>query len=283
MKERLDKLIIEKNILDTRERAKAFIMGGSITVNGERVRKPGTLIEVDSVIKVQRTNNGYVSRGGIKLAGALKEFTIEIKGAYCLDIGASTGGFADCLLQNGAGYIIAVDVGKNQIAYKLRNNPQIRVIEKFNARYIDRLEIDRSPDIVTIDVSFISIRYIVKPLLRIVDLHTDILALIKPQYELERPCIGFKGVVRDADVHKMVLLKLHDFFLTQGFEVKAYCFSPLKGPKGNIEFFVHLKPFYRAPAPESRSAGREISGNTAIDKVIENAHTYFKGHQRRSG
>jgi 23S rRNA (cytidine1920-2'-O)/16S rRNA (cytidine1409-2'-O)-methyltransferase len=265
MKERLDTLIAKRNILNSREKAKAYILAGSVTVDGETVRTPGSLVDVGANIQLRLTKGGYVSRGGIKLERALRDFSIQVKGAHCLDIGASTGGFTDCLLKKGAASVTAVDVGKNQIAYTLRKDPHVRVVERFNARYIDRLELASPPDFVTADVSFISIRLILKPLASIITFKTDIVLLIKPQFEMEKPYKGFKGVVRDGEEHKEILESLHDFFTSEGYRVMKYTSSPLKGPKGNIEFFVHLKGKNGGDAPRS-----------SIGEVVNNAHQLFR-------
>jgi 23S rRNA (cytidine1920-2'-O)/16S rRNA (cytidine1409-2'-O)-methyltransferase len=257
MKERLDTLIAKRSILNSREKAKAYILAGSVTVDGETVRTPGFLVDIEANIQIRLPKDGYVSRGGIKLERALRDFFIQVKGAQCLDIGASTGGFTDCLLKNGAASVTAVDVGKNQIAYTLRADPHVRVVERFNARYIDRLELASPPDIVTVDVSFISIRLILKPLASIITNKTDIVLLIKPQFELEKPHKGFKGVIRDSEEHNNILEGLHDFFSSERYRVMRYTSSPLKGPKGNIEFFVHL---------------RVKNGET---EVVKNAHQFF--------
>jgi 23S rRNA (cytidine1920-2'-O)/16S rRNA (cytidine1409-2'-O)-methyltransferase len=168
MKERLDKLITDKNIIESREKAKALIIAGHIFVEGERITKPGARVEITADIQVRVSNRGYVSRGGVKLEGALKDFSLVVNGAYCLDIGASTGGFTDCLLRKGACHVIALDVGKNQLDYRLRTDSHVTVVEKFNARFIDTFDFERVPDIVSIDVSFISIECIVRPLRKVI-------------------------------------------------------------------------------------------------------------------
>ncbi len=268
MKERLDTLIAKRSILNSREKAKAYILAGSVTVDGETVRTTGFLADVEANIQIHHPKGGYVSRGGIKLERALRDFFIQVKGAQCLDIGASTGGFTDCLLKNGAASVTAVDVGKNQIAYTLRENPHVRVVEQFNARYIDRLNLASPPDIVTVDVSFISIRLILKPLATIITNNTNIILLIKPQFELEKPYKGFRGVVSDREQHTNILEGLHDFFISEGYRVIRYASSPLKGPKGNIEFFVHLKSKNGGDTPRS-----------SIIEVVNNAHQRFQKKQ----
>ena len=267
MKERLDRLVVERKLLDSRERANAFILAGNISVNGETVRSPATLVDRNATILLRKERGGYVSRGGMKLEKPLKEFGVSAKNTFCLDIGASTGGFTDCLLQHGARSVIALDVGKNQLAYTLRRDPRVRVVEGFNARAIDRFELKTTPDIVTIDVSFISIRYILKPLKSIIYDHTDILSLIKPQFELEKPYRGFSGVVRDREKHREILMKLHHFFETTGYSVQSITFSPIRGPKGNIEFFVHLR--------KADGKGFDVS---SYERAVEQAHNHFTSH-----
>jgi 23S rRNA (cytidine1920-2'-O)/16S rRNA (cytidine1409-2'-O)-methyltransferase len=240
MKERLDKFLLEKELFASREKARAYIIGGHITVNGETVIKPSALVSRDSDIRIHLPNEGYVSRGGLKLKEALVDFRIDVSGVYCLDIGASTGGFTDCLLKKGAEHVIALDVGKNQIDYRLRIDPRVKVIEKFNARFIDQLETEIPFGIVTIDVSFISIKKILKPLIQLIDEAAQIIVLIKPQFELDRPYKGFRGVVNDRDIHKQILQDLNSFFYQAGYTIKGYTFSQIKGPKGNIEYFVCL-------------------------------------------
>ena len=267
MKERLDRLVVDRKLTDSRERAKAFIIAGSISVNGETVRSPATLVDCSADIDLRKKRGGYVSRGGIKLEKPLRLFGLSVENTFCLDIGASTGGFTDCLLKHGARSVMALDVGRNQLAFGLRRDPRVVVVEGFNARTIDQLELETSPDIVTIDVSFISIRYILKPLAFIIHDHTDILTLIKPQFELEKPYRGFSGVVRGREEHRKILNVLHHFFKSTGFDVQDATFSPIKGPKGNIEFFVHL-----------REGDGKGFNRTLRETVVENAHNHFTSH-----
>ncbi len=267
MKERLDRLVVDRKLTDSRERAKAFIIAGSISVNGETVRSPATLVDSGDDIDLQKKRGGYVSRGGIKLEKPLRLFDLSVENTFCLDIGASTGGFTDCLLQHGARSVMALDVGRNQLAYSLRKDPRVVVLEGFNARTIDQLELETSPDIVTIDVSFISIRYILKPLNAVIHEHTDIVSLIKPQFELDKPYRGFKGVVRDREKHREILNVLHHYFKSTGYDVENATFSPIQGPKGNIEYFVHLR----------KGDGKGFN-RTLRETVIENAHNHFTSH-----
>ncbi|UCB47225.1 MAG: TlyA family RNA methyltransferase [Spirochaetota bacterium] len=258
MKKRLDTLLVERGIASSKQKANAFITCGNIIVNGEKVRKPATRVNDDSIIDYHQTNEGYVSRGGIKLEGALKDFQIDVSGAYCLDIGASTGGFTDCLLQSGAREVIALDVGKNQIDYRLRSDSRVSVVEGFNARFIDQFKPCRQIDIVTIDVSFISLRLIVTPLLKIVSDDTIIIALIKPQFELEKPYKGFKGVVHDPALHIEILKGLNEFFFLNGYNVAGYTKSKIRGPKGNIEYFALMRVKSEDSEDNSKILNKEI-------------------------
>jgi len=264
MKERLDKLVVRRRLLESREKAKAYILAGSISVNGETVRSPSSMVNTDADIDIRVERGGYVSRGGVKLEKALRTFDLDVRGAACIDIGASTGGFTDCLLQHGAFTVLAVDVGRNQIAYALRNDTRVQLVEGFNARYIDRLEVERLPDVVTIDVSFISIRYILKPLRALATSETDVIVLVKPQFELEKPYPGFLGVVEGEERHRSILRLLHVFFLGSGYGVLGYTFSPIRGPKGNIEYFAHLRPDKPSNVTEERVA-----------EVVTESYNYF--------
>ena len=269
MKERLDKLIVDRKIIKTREKAKAYIIGGNITVDGETVRKPGVMVNQNADIRIHLANRGYVSRGGLKLEGALEDFQVDVIDAHCLDIGASTGGFTDCLLKRGAKQVIALDVGSNQIDYRLRIDPRVIVIEKFNARYIDRLEIESNLDVVTIDVSFISNKHILKSLIHIVNEKSKIIALIKPQFELDKPYKGFKGVITDRNIHLHTLQELHNFFFTAGYKVEGYTFSKIIGPKGNIEYFVYLRK------SDSGEDYTSMIWHNIINNIVERSHNYF--------
>jgi 23S rRNA (cytidine1920-2'-O)/16S rRNA (cytidine1409-2'-O)-methyltransferase len=268
VKERLDRLVVDRKLTDSRERAKAFIMAGSVSVNGETVRKPAALIDSSADIGIQKKRGGYVSRGGIKLEKPLVQFGIAVQDKLCIDIGASTGGFTDCLLQHGAQHVIAVDVGRNQLDYVLRRDPRVEVIEGFNAREINRLKLERAADVVTIDVSFISITLIIKPLLSIIHKQTDILCLIKPQFELEKPYTGFKGVVRESEKHRDILDRLHQFMICTGYDVLGATHSPIQGPKGNIEYFFHVR--------KGDGIGLDHS---LLDRVVPDAHEHFISHR----
>ena len=259
-KVRLDILLTENGLSPTRTKAQALIMSGNVLVNEKKIDKPGTLVPADSVIRILGDNNPYVSRGGLKLEGALKEFGYDPKDKLCLDIGASTGGFTDCLLQKGAKQVIALDVGHDQIDYKLRTDPRVTVIEKFNAREISKDKLleylgvgiclpaeasakagDLGFNLVVMDVSFISITKILPALKQILSPGTDIISLVKPQFEAEKKQVEKGGLITDPIVHEQVLAKVKNTVVELGFEYLGFCISPLTGADGNKEFFIHLK------------------------------------------
>ncbi len=269
MKERLDKLVTERNLIDSREKARALIIGGHIFVEDIRVTKPGTRVAITADIQVKVPKKGFVSRGGGKLEGALRDFSLDVNGVYCLDIGASTGGFTDCLLKKGASHVIAVDVGKNLIDYRLRMDARVTVVEKYNARFIDTFDFERIPEVVTIDVSFISIERIVRPLWKVIGDRTKVITLVKPQFELETPPKGFKGVVREQSVHRAILKRVTHIFYDAGYEVGGYTFSRIQGPKGNIEYFVLLKKMSGEVVHSEKSQLR------LAENVVARSHEYF--------
>jgi 23S rRNA (cytidine1920-2'-O)/16S rRNA (cytidine1409-2'-O)-methyltransferase len=239
-KERLDILLVEQGYFESREKAKAAIMAGLVFANEEPVDKAGTKISRTAAIKVKGAVHPYVSRGGLKLEKALKLFEIDLQDAVMLDIGASTGGFTDCALQNGASYVYALDVGYNQLDWSLRSNDRVNVMERTNFRYT-KLEdlMGPEPDFATIDVSFISLRIILPPLKVILGSRGSIVALIKPQFEAGREKVGKSGVVRDPNVHQEVLEQVLSFAAGLGFVLKGLTFSPITGGEGNIEFLAY--------------------------------------------
>jgi 23S rRNA (cytidine1920-2'-O)/16S rRNA (cytidine1409-2'-O)-methyltransferase len=238
---RLDKLLVEREISPTRERAKALILSGSVIVGENRIDKASTLVPRNAGIRIKGQDNPYVSRGGLKLKGALTEFGVNVAGFVALDIGASTGGFTDCMLQEGARKVYAVDVGYGQLAWKLRNDERVVVFEKTNIRYFSGSGIDDEIDIATIDASFISLKLVIPATLRLLKKGTVILALIKPQFEAGRGEVGKGGVVKDPDIHKRVVDEIDEFCQELGLNVLGTCESPLLGPAGNKEFFIHVK------------------------------------------
>jgi len=238
-KRRLDVLLVDRGLAASRERARALILAGAVLVNEEPADKAGALIAEGAAVRVRGEDHPYVSRGGVKLRGALDAFGIGVEGLAALDVGASTGGFTDCLLQAGARRVYAVDVGYGQIAWKLRNDPRVVLFERTNIRHFQGVGVDDPVDIATIDTSFISLRHVVPPTLRFVRDGGAILALVKPQFEAGKAEVGKRGVVRDPAVHARVVEELKTFFAEQGLSVKGSCESPLAGPEGNREFFIY--------------------------------------------
>lgn len=246
-KKRLDVLLVDRNILESRQKAQAVIMSGQVFVKGQRVDKPGTAIAVDAEVEVRGNLLRYVSRGGLKLEKAMAEFPISLDGAICGDIGASTGGFTDCMLQNGAQKVYAVDVGYGQLAWKLRSDERVVCMERTNARYLDREQIPEALDFASIDVSFISLKLILPAVHRVLDEQGQVACLIKPQFEAGREKVGKKGVVRDPAVHLEVLEQFLVHVKESAFTVLGLSYSPIKGPEGNLEYLGFLQ---KGDAPE---------------------------------
>ncbi|MGI6587803.1 MAG: TlyA family RNA methyltransferase [Peptococcia bacterium] len=238
---RLDQLLVNKGLVPSREKGKALIMAGQVYVDGMKVEKPGTNLNVDVTIEIKGESLPYVSRGGFKLARALQEFKITLSGKVVLDIGASTGGFTDCALQNGATKVYAVDVGYGQLAWSLRQNARVVVMERKNARYLSASDIPEPIDVITIDVAFISLRKIFTPLQALLKEDGFMLALIKPQFEAGREQVGKKGVVKEPVVHCQVIEEIITFSQDLGLTVRGLTYSPIKGPQGNIEFLLWLQ------------------------------------------
>lgn len=237
-KQRLDNYLVEKGLAKSRNQAQALIMQGLVTVNGERVDKSGASVKEGSQVTVTDKSQKYVGRGGYKLEAALDEFSIDAAGLTAIDVGASTGGFTDCLLQRGAGRVYALDVGYGQLDYKLRNDPRVIVKEKINARYLEPEDIGERVDIAVIDVSFISLTMVVPPLINILKPEGRLIALIKPQFEVGKGEVGKGGIVRDESKHKEVIEKIKSFLAGHGFTVKGVIPSPILGTQGNKEFLV---------------------------------------------
>lgn len=240
IKERLDNFLVTKGYFETRSKAQAAIMAGNILVNEQKIDKPGTQIKEDSKIREIGKKLPYVSRGGLKLEKALKTFNIEITDKIFADIGASTGGFTDCALQNGAQKVYAVDVGYGQLAWKLRTDERVINMERTNARTLDENTLDDEIDIATIDVAFISLSKILPSVLKILASNGCVIALIKPQFEAGKENVGKKGVVRDPKIHEFVINNIIDMAINIGFFVAGIDYSPVKGPEGNIEYLLYL-------------------------------------------
>lgn len=241
-KERLDKLLVERGLASSCQRAKGLIMAGSVWVGGRKVTKVGAEFPVDVEVEVKESPlRKYVSRGGLKLEAAIKEFGLSVQGRVCLDVGASKGGFTDCLLRNGAKKVYAVDVGYGQLDWKLRNDPRVINIEKTNIRYFNGKKIKSPIDLATIDVSFISLDKVLPKVKELIGKKGEIVSLIKPQFEARREKVQRGGVVKDKKVHQEVIDKVKLLARDLGLEVKGLIASPIKGPAGNIEYFIYLK------------------------------------------
>ena len=264
MKERLDVLLVSQGLAASREKAKAIIMSGNVLVNGQREDKAGTMIDVKAEITVKGGQLKYVSRGGLKLEKAMSHFDLTLEGRVCMDVGASTGGFTDCMLQNGAVKVYSVDVGHGQLDWKLRNDPRVVCMEKTNIRYVTPEQIEEPAAFVSIDVSFISLTKVLPPVRELMTEDGEIVCLIKPQFEAGREKVGKKGVVRDPKVHEEVIEKVIDFAATVGLESRKLEFSPIKGPEGNIEYLLHL-----LKRPDAASV-EPFAGN--VQEIVAQAH-----------
>ena len=241
MKKRLDMLMMERALAPSREKAKAFIMAGDVYVDGQKEDKAGTMFPETVKIEVRGNTLPYVSRGGLKLEKAMKNFDVTLDSKICMDVGASTGGFTDCMLQNGAVKVYSIDVGYGQLDWKLRNDPRVVCMEKTNIRYVVPEDIQEKPAFSSIDVSFISLTKILLPAWRLLKCGGQMVCLIKPQFEAGREKVGKKGVVRDPAVHREVIAKVMDFAALLHFSVLGLTWSPIKGPEGNIEYLIYLK------------------------------------------
>lgn len=240
-KKRLDVLMVEKGLVESRQKAQAIIMAGQVYSGEKRLDKAGMTLDEDTALEVRGQTLRYVSRGGLKLEKAMKHFPIDLKGKTAADIGASTGGFTDCMLQNGAAKVYAVDVGYGQLAWSLRSDERVVVLERTNARYLSHNEIPDVLDFASIDVSFISLKLILPALRQLMSEDGEVVALIKPQFEAGREKVGKKGVVRDPAVHLEVLEHFTQHAVEAGFTVKGIDFSPIRGPEGNIEYLGYMQ------------------------------------------
>jgi 23S rRNA (cytidine1920-2'-O)/16S rRNA (cytidine1409-2'-O)-methyltransferase len=276
-KERLDVLLVERGLAETREKAKRSIMAGLVYTNEERLDKPGEKVKVDIPLMIKGNVLPYVSRGGLKLEKALKVFDVSVKDKIMLDIGASTGGFTDCALKNGAKMSYALDVGYNQLAWKLRQDERVVVMERTNFRYVKPADLaGEMPNFATIDVSFISLKLILPVLKTLLVPGSDIVALVKPQFEAGREQVGKKGIVRDEKVHLQVVNKIVDFALEQGFNAVNLSFSPITGGDGNIEFLLHLKWMGEQEAGKNQLPAEPV-------QIVKDAHHEFKSKQDVEG
>lgn len=263
MKKRLDILVTERGLVESREKAKTLIMAGQVYVDGQKADKPGDTFSEDAAVEVRGKGLPYVSRGGLKLEKAMREFGLQLQGRTCMDIGASTGGFTDCMLQNGAQRVYSVDVGYGQLAWSLRTDPRVVNLERTNARYLTREQVPEEIDFFSVDVSFISLTLILPAVRPLLAEHGQAVCLIKPQFEAGREKVRKKGVVRDKAVHEEVIEKIRSFALENGFSVLGLTFSPVKGPEGNIEYLIYLE---RSEAP---SQGEQVP---SAQQVVEESH-----------
>lgn len=238
---RLDQYLCQNGLVQSRERAKALIMSGIVFVDEQKVDKAGEMINPDAKVEVRGHDIGYVSRGGLKLEKAMQVFPMRPDGKVCMDIGASTGGFTDCMLQSGAAKVYSVDVGHGQLAWKLRNDERVVCMEKTNFRYMVPSDIQDALDFASVDVSFISLTKILIPARNLLKESGRMVCLIKPQFEAGRDKVGKKGVVREPEIHREVIAKVIDFADLTGFSVQGLTYSPVKGPEGNIEYLVFLE------------------------------------------
>lgn len=267
MKKRLDVELVDRGLVQSRERAKVVIMEGLVYVNGQKSDKAGTPVKEDDRIEVRGETLRYVSRGGKKLEKAMQVVPVVLEGCTCMDIGASTGGFTDCMLQNGAVKVYAVDVGYGQLAWSLRTDERVVNLERTNIRYITEEQVPQPVDFISVDVSFISLTLVLPVAYRLLKDGAQMVCLVKPQFEAGKDKVGKKGVVRDPQIHREVIRKVIDCAAELGFWVRGLDFSPIKGPEGNIEYLLFLqKPQQDALPPEETVAEEQIAG------VVDSAH-----------
>lgn len=262
-KERLDVLLVNRALAESREKAKAIIMSGNVYVDGQKEDKAGSTFADTVNIEVRGTTLKYVSRGGLKLEKAMNEFDVELHGKICMDVGSSTGGFTDCMLQNGAVKVYSVDVGHGQLAWKLRQDERVICMEKTNIRYVTPEDIADKIDFSSIDVSFISLTKVLMPVRNLLTSDGQIVCLIKPQFEAGREKVGKHGVVRDKSVHIEVIRMVIDYAISIGFEILNLEFSPVKGPEGNIEYLLHLK---------KHEEGTYDDVKVDVESIVDKAH-----------
>ncbi|WP_238882782.1 TlyA family RNA methyltransferase [Clostridium sp. YIM B02551] len=256
-KERLDVLLVQKGFFESREKAQAQIMAGKIFIDGRRVDKCGEKIKVTAEIEFKGQEMPYVSRGGYKLEKAIKEFSMNLKEKTCLDIGASTGGFTDCMLQNGAKKVFSIDVGYGQFAWKLRTDPRVVCMERTNIRYVTPEDLGEAADFASIDVSFISLKKIMPAVVSLLSDNGEVIALIKPQFEAGKEKVGKKGVVREKSTHEEVITSITNYLCDENLNILDLSFSPIKGPEGNMEFLIYF------------TKNSEVQSNFNLEKIKE--------------
>ena len=291
MKERLDVILVSQGYAESREKAKAIIMSGNVYVNGQKEDKAGTTFDVTKIkLEVRGSTLKYVSRGGLKLEKAMDKWGFDLREKVCIDIGASTGGFTDCMLQNGATKVYSVDVGHGQLAWKLRNDERVVCMEQTNFRYMVPEDINEQLDFASVDVSFISLTKILIPARNLLKCGGEMVCLIKPQFEAGRDKVGKNGVVREVETHREVIEKIVDYAYSIGFTVLHLEYSPIKGPEGNIEYLIHLKKeqepeetIRQMSETEAESNLRQMTENktglskseewqTVVRQIVENSH-----------
>lgn len=270
-KERLDVLLVQQGLATSRELAKAYIMAGNVYVDGQKEDKAGTKVAVNAALEVKGNQMKYVSRGGYKLEKAVDEFGISLDGKICLDIGASTGGFTDCMLQNGASKVYAIDVGYGQFAWKLRNDERVVCLEKTNVRYVTHEQVPDEGEFASIDVSFISLTKVLPAVLGVLGEKGQLVCLIKPQFEAGREKVGKKGVVRDITVHKEVIEMIANYIRAQNLGILGLSFSPIKGPEGNIEYLIYLD--------KSQTGMTEEEVQAKLEEVVTESHKILSGEK----
>ena len=262
-KERLDVLLVQKGLFESREKAQAQIMAGKIFIDGRRVDKCGERVKVTAEIEFKGQEMPYVSRGGYKLEKAIKEFSMDLKEKTCLDIGASTGGFTDCMLQNGAKKVFSIDVGYGQFAWKLRTDPRVVCMERTNIRYVTPEDLGEKADFASIDVSFISLKKIMPAVVSLLSDNGEVIALIKPQFEAGKEKVGKKGVVREKSTHEEVITSIVNYLYDENLNILDLSFSPIKGPEGNMEFLIY---FTKNPEAQSTFSIEKI------EQIVDIAH-----------
>lgn len=268
MKERLDVMLVARGLAESREKAKAIIMSGNVFVNSNREDKAGSMFDEKAIIEIKGNTLKYVSRGGLKLEKAMENFDVVLTDEVCMDVGASTGGFTDCMLQNGASKVYSIDVGHGQLAWKLRQDERVVCMEKTNIRYVTPEDIPDKVGVTSIDVSFISLTKVLLPVKQLLKENAHVVCLIKPQFEAGREKVGKKGVVRDKNVHQEVIELVINYARSIGFRVCNLDFSPIKGPEGNIEYLLHL---VNNDIENSELSDNDISESKILE-VVNSAH-----------
>ncbi|NBG88778.1 TlyA family RNA methyltransferase [Isachenkonia alkalipeptolytica] len=267
-KERLDILLVDKGLLDSREKAKRRIMSGTVFVDGQRCDKPGMKVAPEASIDIKGKSLPFVSRGGLKLKKAVEEFGLDLSNTVCLDIGSSTGGFTDCMLQEGARKVFSIDVGYGQLAYKLRQDPRVVVMERTNIRHVTLADIKEKADFISVDVSFISLKLVLPVAKKLLKENGCMVVLIKPQFEAGRGKVGKNGVIRNPQTHREVLIKVIDFIQEENIGIAQLSFSPIQGPKGNMEFLAYLQ--------NQNDYWEKSTTEDNVERVVSKAHDNFE-------